>query len=134
MSSQKKGELTDQQNAFAMAIGRDGMRPTEAYKLTYNPKNSTSKTIVECASRVRWLPQVVAAIDEFKRQAGEEAKVTMAAHIAKLQEMRDAALSDGKWAAAVKAEELVGKASGLYVEQVHHSGAVSISVVDEFPD
>lgn len=134
MGRQVKGAITDQQMAFAISIGRDGLRPTDAYGLHYSPKGSSSKTIVESASRVRWLPQVVAAIDDLRRKAGEEAKITMASHIEKLQEIRDLALADNKWAAAVKAEELVGKASGLYVEQVHHSGAVSISVVDEFPD
>jgi hypothetical protein len=125
--------LTDQQRAFAVSVGRDDMRPVEAYIKHYG-KAATEKSSAEMASRLRWKPAVMDMITELRRRAGEEAKVTMGSHIKKLQELRDQAYDEGKVAAAIRAEELIGKASGLYVEQVQHSGNVSINLINEFPD
>lgn len=60
--------------------------------------------------------------DALVGEAAEQVKITLKEHLDRLKDLADAALSDGKYAAAVTAEIARGKASGLYVEKVEHSG------------
>lgn len=57
------------------------------------------------------------AIQELTNDARTAEKLTIESHMHRLKRVADAAFEDGKWASALKAEELMGKASGFYVER-----------------
>lgn len=69
-------------------------------------------------------PEVRAFHDALIADAAESVKITLKEHLERLKELADAALADGKYAAAVTAEIARGKVSNLYVEKVEHSGQV----------
>lgn len=57
------------------------------------------------------------AIKELTEDVRRAEKLTVESHMAKLGEIGEAAYKDGKWTAALKAEELRGKCAGFYVER-----------------
>ena len=76
--------------------------------------------------------RVKARIAEYKINTAANAKRTLPEHIRQLEKLRDQAIADGLVQHAIKAEELIGKVSGLYVEKKEISGAnggpVSITI------
>lgn len=69
--------------------------------------------------------KVRAFYDSMVSSAAEMVKITLKEHLERLKDLADAALADGKYAAAVTAEVARGKASGLYVEKVEHTGSMN---------
>lgn len=63
-------------------------------------------------------PEIAAAVQHAKSQAAERAEMTVDQHLADLKEIRDAAISEGKYSAAATAEIARGKVAGFYVERV----------------
>lgn len=93
---------------------------TKAYQELY-PKAS-AKTASREAKRIRLRPRV-AAYFAYQQQAVMKAGACeLVDHLRELASLRDAAKADGKYGDAIKAEELRGKACGLYVERVEHTG------------
>jgi hypothetical protein len=64
-------------------------------------------------------------IERFHQRKDAETALTLGAHMEKLRELRDHAVANHKFAAAVRAEYLRGKAAGLYDN-------VEYGVADEF--
>jgi hypothetical protein len=52
----------------------------------------------------------------------EAVQITLAAHLDRLAALSDKAEQEGKYSAAVAAEVARGKASGLYVDKMEHTG------------
>lgn len=118
--------LTAKQEAFCLAYLESG-NATDAYrKAGYSP-DMAPKTAMEAASRLLKNSKVVARLADLRQPAAEAAQLTLHAHLARLEKLSKAAETDGKYAAAVAAEVARGKASGLYVEKVEHSGAVTVT-------
>ena len=57
------------------------------------------------------------AITELTNDARNAEKLTVESHMHRLKRVADAAFEDGKWASSLKAEELMGKCAGFYVER-----------------
>ena len=62
-------------------------------------------------------PHVVTRIHEVKKELAQKYEVTFEGHVKKLAEIRDLALEDGSYAAAVAAEKNRGQAAGLYIDR-----------------
>ena len=62
-------------------------------------------------------PLVVQYIGELRSEYQKKYAVTFERHISELGKIRQDALANGAWSAAVNAEVARGKAAGLYVEQ-----------------
>lgn len=76
-------------------------------------------------------PQVVAAIQEYRRDVAERYGTTIERHMRDLQIIRDKALEDGNYSAAVSAEYRRGQALGtIYVDrkEIRHGTIDSMSV------
>lgn len=109
--------LTGQRERFARAIA-EGMSQSDAYRLAFNAKRSTMKTINEEASRIMADRKVAARVEQLVRPAVESAELSAEAHLDELKRLRDIALTAGNQAAAIRAEELRGKVAGLYITKI----------------
>tara|TARA_R110000751_G_scaffold242704_1_gene343001 strand:+ start:547 stop:1185 length:639 start_codon:yes stop_codon:yes gene_type:complete len=78
-------------------------------------------------------PHVVAAINAYRRELDEKFGVTYQRHLRSLQEIRDVALENGAYSAAVQAEYRRGQAQGdIYVSksEIRHGSIDSMNKDD----
>lgn len=115
--------LTQKQEAFCVAYIETG-NGSEAYRKTYNAKAMAAKTVNEKASRLLAMGKVRARLDELRKPAAESAQITLTSHLLRLEELSVAAEQAGQYSAAISAEVSRGKAAGLYVEKLEHSGEI----------
>ena len=138
--------MSDQVVEFPVKIGRP--RTTENTRLTKKQAEFVElvasyegqKTLRECASEAgyssssshtrayellnpRISPHVVAALNARRKELAEKYAVDFCRHVKSLQIIRDRALEDGAYSAAVLADHRRGMAAGLYVSrsEVRHS-------------
>ena len=114
--------LTAKQEAFCLAFVESGVAIDAYRKAGYSP-GMADKTAIEAASRLLKNSNVLARIAALRAPAAEAVVMTVAAHLEDLKALRDAAMGEGKFAAAVAAEVARGKVSGFYVEKVAVTGA-----------
>lgn len=110
------GGLTQRQEAFCLAF-IETSSGSAAYRVAYNSKKMSDKTIHECASRLLADRKVSARVSELRAQAADKAVLTLAKHLEKLAELRDMAVNDDEWDAAIRAETKRGEAAGLYPDR-----------------
>ena len=65
----------------------------------------------------RYFPLVVKYLGELREEKLKRHEVTYERHITELAKIRDSALKKGSFSAAANAENMRGKAAGLYIEQ-----------------
>lgn len=111
MSNQK---LTPRQEKYAQNVAK-GMQKKEAAKQAgYSEKNaSRAGSILSSDAN----PQVKNRIQELQTRAADKAELTLTTHLTDLKDIRDGAVRNGAWSAAVTAEVARGKAAGLYVNR-----------------
>lgn len=109
--------LTPQQEKFAQLVA-EGKGQSEAHKVAY-PKSINWKpsTTSESASRLMANSNVSARVAELRSKAQAKTVITLESHLAELERLRDLALENGKFDAAINAEVHRGKAKGLYVSK-----------------
>jgi len=85
--------------------------------------NSGSHTRAYELLNPRLNPHVVAAVNARRKELAEKYAVDFGRHVRDLQKLRDEAVANNAWSAAVMAERLRGQAAGLYVtrSEVRHS-------------
>ena len=111
-----------------------GKTPGEAFCLAKGRKHDPEKKLFFHLEGLKLeRHKLVRPVLEMCSKAEEERLIEMyrcssGTHLRDLAKIRDAAIDDGKYTAAVKAEELRGRSSGLYVEQIE--GNLSISFAD----
>lgn len=119
------GKLTAKQEAFVRAFLQCG-NASEAYRKAYDAKGMKPETINRSAHDLIQHPNISARLAAYQTKAAEKAGVTLADHLTRLAHLSAVAEERDQISASVKAEELRGKASGIYTEKVEHSGAVGI--------
>jgi phage terminase small subunit len=118
-----KNKLTPKQEKFAQNVAK-GMSKKEAAKQAgYSEKNAVrAGTILTSDSN----PLVQRRIYQLQSRAANKASLTLGTHLGDLKEIRDGAMRNGAWSAAVTAEVARGKAAGLYV----HRSELTVNRVD----
>lgn len=109
-------ELTPQQTDFVRAI-LAGKSATEAYREAYDCSNMALTTIWSRASEMKRHGKVSVWIREARKAKLGTAVLTIDSHIQELERLREIALETGNVGAAVQAEQLRGKATGIYIER-----------------
>ena len=99
-----------------------GKNQSEAYREAYNSGGMLDSTINSKAYLLMEKGYIRARINELREPVIEEAKLTLAAHLNNLLEIRESAVEDRNWSAAVSAETARGKAAGL------HTGKAIMSI------
>lgn len=115
--------LTPKQEKFALAVA-SGKTQSDAYREAFNVRPTTKpETVNQQASRLMADRNISARVEELRKPIANKAMITLESHIARLKELAELAIQEGQIAAAIKAEELCGKASGVYVEKRQITGA-----------
>jgi phage terminase small subunit len=116
--------LTPKQEAFCIAYIECG-NASEAYRRSYDAGSMTATSVNRKAKELLDNGKIAARLAELRAPAVERAQVTLESHLTELQRLRDAAYSAEKFGPAIQAEIARGKASGLYVDKVEHSGTLN---------
>lgn len=127
------GNLTPKQEAFVQAIVR-GANQTEAYGQAGYSLQQAPETIWSHASALANDDKVLARIHELKAAVAVNRGWNLDKLIQRSEINLDGAQLDRNWSAADKVINTIGKATGLLVEKVEHSGTVKhafLAVSDE---
>ena len=116
--------LTMKQENFCQAI-LEGANLSDAYRKSYNTAAMKSATINRNAKALMDNNKIAARIAELRQPAIDEAMITYESHLKMLAELRDGAVAHKNHAAAITAETNRGKAAGLYIDRIHHSGGIA---------
>ena len=110
--------LTKKQNDFVQMVttmeGQLTLREI-AQKAGYSSNGSHTRAYELLNPRLN--PHVVAAVNRRRKELAEKYSVDYGRHIRDLQKLRDEAVANNAWSAAVMAERLRGQAAGLYVSK-----------------
>ena len=107
-------KLTPKQEKFAQNVAK-GMKKNEAAKKAgYSEKNAArAGTVLTSKSN----PVVQKRIHQLQTKAADKASLSLGTHLTDLKDIRDGAMRNSEWSAAVSAEVARGKAAGLYVNR-----------------
>ncbi len=124
--------LTVKEERFAQLLAMADISQTAAYiEAGYSP-TQLRKTLWEEASRLANKPKVIARVDEIRATARDKGVITLERHLKDLDAIGKAAIADGdtakNYGAAVRCEELRGKAAGLYVDRIRNETPDELSV------
>lgn len=109
--------LTPQQEKFAQLVA-EGNNQSAAYRRAYPKSQSWKDTAVNVAgAKMMALGNVSGRVAELRSKAQVKTVITLESHLAELERLRDLALENGKFEAAINAEVHRGKAKGLYVSK-----------------
>lgn len=122
--------LTEQQMHFVECL-LAGKSASDAYRAAYNTVNMQNRTIWAEASRLRADHNVATWLSAARKAGLGRAAVTLEGHLAELERLREIALETGNVGAAVQAEQLRGKASNHYSENVNITHSDPSNVLDE---
>ena len=115
--------LTPKQEKFALAVA-SGKTQSDAYRHAFNVRPTTKpEGVNQRASRLMADSNIKARVEELRKPIANKAMITLESHIERLKELALMAIDQGQIAAAIKAEELCGKASGVYVEKRQITGS-----------
>ena len=113
--------LTQKQHAFVLAYLETG-NASEAYRRSYNTERMKPETVNRAAKEMIDNPKISARIEELRAPALEKTLLSLDTHLAELAELKAQARDLGQITGAIRAEELRGRAAGLYVERKRHEG------------
>ena len=108
--------ITQKQEEFCQAIV-SGSTQNAAYRIAYSTANMTNKTVNEEACAIMKSPTIINRIAELRAPAVRAAGMTLESHLADLQRLRNMAVKDKQYAAAITAETSRGRAAGFYVDK-----------------
>lgn len=116
--------LTEKQEQYAQAIAR-GVLPEDAYREIFLSKRElTKKQIREYSFEQLANPGLLKRIEELRAMSLAQTTLSLANHLDELAKLRERAMYRGHYASAISAEIARGKAAGLYVEKIEHSGEI----------
>ena len=117
-------QLTGKQETFArlVALGDPEtgrfITNSDAYTAAYNAENMTPLSIANKARELMDNGLIAARLAEFRAGLAKRAEITRESHLQELQRLAKVAEKTGNVGAAVRAEELRGKAGGVQSDKV----------------
>lgn len=108
--------ITPKQEKFARLVAGGDLTYVEACIRAGFSKKS-AKNYAKFLMNPKHFPRVVDRVRQIKEELAIRTDVTFENHVAKMAEIRDAALEKGNFTAAVAAEKSRGQAAGLYVSR-----------------
>ena len=114
--------LTPKQEAFAQAIVT-GINQSDAYRAAYKVRPGTkAESINVAASQLMADAKVTQRVAELREPVAKKAQITLESHLDDLMRLRNMAVKEKQYSAAISAEVSRGKAAGIYIEKMEHSG------------
>lgn len=123
-------DLTEQQMHFVECL-LAGKSASDAYRSAYNCSQSQNNTVWVNASRLRSDANVALWLSAARKAGLDRAAVTLEGHLSELSRLKEIALETGNVGAAVQAEQLRGKASNHYSENINLTHNDPTNVLDE---
>jgi len=125
--------LTPKQWRFCQEIA-SGKSQSDAYRASFDAGNMKAATIHKRASELMDNGEVAGRIEELRKPLAEKALLTLEKHLNDLNSLRNGAVQNMQFGAAISAEIARGKAAGLYVVKVDANVKTSElpASVDEF--
>ena len=113
-----EGGLTERQRIFVeIYTANEGrLTPTECARQSGYKQERANVTASELLN-VKKSPKVATAISKRRDEIAKTHKVEMNKHVQELARLRDKALGEKSYSAAVNAERLRGQAAGLYIDR-----------------
>ena len=110
--------LTEKQRIFVeIYTANEGrLTPTECARQSGYKRERAATTASELLN-VNKYPKVVAAVMKRRNEIADTHRVEMNKHVQELARLRDKALNEKSYSAAVNAERLRGQAAGLYIDR-----------------
>ena len=110
--------LTEKQRIFVeIYTANEGrLTPTECARQSGYKRERAATTASELLN-VNKNPKVVSAVMKRRNEIADTHKVEMNKHVQELARLRDKALNEKSYSAAVNAERLRGQAAGLYIDR-----------------
>ena len=108
--------LTPMQEKFATIYATEEVTQTEA-ALKAGYAESNAHAIASRMLNGRDYPQVLERVRQIKNELQHKFEVSFESHVRKLAQIRDEAMQNGNFAAAVSAEKSRGQAAGLYIDR-----------------
>jgi phage terminase small subunit len=98
-----------------------------AQKAGYSSTSSHTRAYELLNPRI--CPHVVAAVNARRKELAEKYSVSFGRHVRDLLKLRNAAVENNAWTAAIMAERLRGQAAGLYINrhEIRHGSIDSMS-------
>jgi len=108
--------ITPKQEEFCRIYSSEDVTQTEAaVRAGYSP--ASAHAIASQLLNGRNFPHVVARVREIKSELARKYEVTFENHVQKLAELRDTAIQNNNYSAAVSAEKYRGQAAWLYIDR-----------------
>ena len=115
--------LTAKQESFCGFIA-SGQPAIDAYRQAYRDGKPT--TISSSANKLLRLPHIATKIDSLKAETASASSWDRVKFVGMLWQRSQAASQAGQHSASIRALELIGRACGLLVDRVEHSGSVGV--------
>lgn len=114
--------LTPKQEKFAQGVA-SGMSQADAYRSAYSAGKMKPESVHVKASELMADVKVSVRVRELQEEGAKKAVYTLVEHLGRLDDLSRGSEAEGKYAEAIKAEELRGKAAGFYTErqQIDHT-------------
>jgi len=113
--------LTSKQEKFCQGIV-SGLNQSDAYRAAYDCDDMQPETVNNSAYKLTQNGDITARIEQLRLPIAERVGRTLEQHIARMLQLGERGEKLDKLEAAIKAEELVGKALGYYVNKTELSG------------
>jgi|TARA_R110000782_G_scaffold131200_1_gene222971 phage terminase small subunit len=109
-----KKKLTPKQQKFAQNVAKGMSKKDAAIAAGYSEKNATKAGYVLSSDEN---PLVKKKIEALQTSAAKKVSLDLSTHLTDLKDIREGAMRNGAWSAAVGAEVARGKAAGLYINR-----------------
>ncbi len=109
--------LSPQRERFAQAVA-SGLNQSDAYRAAYKVRAGTKPNSINvAASQLMANHNVAIRVAELRAPAAKKATITLESHLADLQRLRNMAVKEKQFSAAITAEVARGKAAGVHIER-----------------
>ena len=109
--------LSPPREKFAQAVA-SGMNQSDAYREAYKVRAGTKLSSINVnASKLMSDAKVAQRVAELRAPAAKAATITLESHLADLQRLRNMAVKEKQFSAAITAEVARGKAAGVHIER-----------------
>ena len=108
--------ISPKQERFAQIYCSEEITQTEAAIKAGYPKQSAHVLASQLLNGRRY-PRVLDRIREIKQELSRKYEVTFESHVKQLSRLRDLAVDNDNYSAAISAEKYRGQAAGLYIDR-----------------
>ena len=110
----KKKKLTPRQEKYAQNVAKGMSKKEAAVGAGYSEKNAArAGSMLDSKAN----PLVSERIQSLQKKAAKKVELDLSTHLTDLKDIREGAVRNGAWSAAVTADVARGKAAGLYINR-----------------